>query len=731
MKPKTTRRKALWIYLLIWGLVFLLTTFLSNIPTIRSVELDFRDYLFELRGPLSIEESPIVLVAISEEADYEIPQKYPWPTSVYAKLIENLNKAGAKVIVFDVIFDQPDQYDLRNDTLFANALKKYRNVILAGDFQKQESGSITLEERIFPQRILMENNPNPVGLVDVNPDLDGSIRTYSFGKKQNDASFYKLGLEALIIYNEIDRDSVDKVGQFEKSHFQLGDYRIPKDAVNSFIINYYGEEGLFPQFGVDQVIDDPSYTTRMESEAGFDVNAFDDPDFASGLLYEDVFKDKIVIIGATMPVLRDFYDTPLPKVEINSQGEEERLPRPGFEIHAHAIQTILDGNYLSRQSAQSILFLMAVLGFVIIFVNRQVGAKWGFFAMFVIAGLYTWLVIQMFLSGNVILNLTSIILVTVIGQLSSVGYEYFVEEKEKRRIKGMFSSYVSPQLVDQMVESGTDPQLGGDETYMTAFFSDIESFSTFSEQLEAKQLVQLINEYLTAMTNILTEKGGTLDKYIGDAIVAFFGAPLPMEDHALRACISSQLMQKELIRLREKWQKDGWPDIVAGMKNRMGMNTGEMVTGNMGSTRRFNYTMMGDNVNLAARCESGAKAFGVYTMVTESTKLDAEKYGDDCVFRLLDNIVVKGRTKPVKVFEVADLRSDAYQNLFDCVGFYEEGLTHYFNQEWDQAIASFEKSLPLEIHPNNPSLIFRERCKMMKANPPTKDWDGVFVMKSK
>lgn len=167
------------------------------------------------------------------------------------------------------------------------------------------------------------------------------------------------------------------------------------------------------------------------------------------------------------------------------------------------------------------------------------------------------------------------------------------------------------------------------------------------------------------------------------------------------------------------------------MQHRIGLNTGLMVTGNMGSSRRFNYTMMGDNVNLAARCESGAKQYGVFTMVTESTKEEAEKFGDDCVFRLLDHIVVKGRTQPVKVYEIADLKSDASQQLYDCIGLYEEGMRHYFNQEWDEAIAKFKASKKLERHEYNPSGIFIERCEMMKGNPPEKDWNGVFVMTSK
>ena len=733
MPSKTSRKKPLWIYLIISAMAFLVASFLSNIPTFRSVELDFRDLLFEIRGPLSIENSPIVLVPISDEADEEIPQKYPWPTNVYAKLVENLNRAEAKVIVFDVIFDQPDQYDPRNDTLFANALEKYGNVILAGDFLNESVEFGDQQTTLFPQNILLQKNPNPVGLVDVTPNTDGAIRSYSFGTKPEimDSTFYKLGIEALIKFQNLPRDSVSEVEDNNSSFFKLGKYSIAKDALNSFIINYYGEEGLFPIYDFAKVIDDTAYTTVMEREADFPVNAFDDPELESGLLYQGVFKDKIVIVGATMPALKDFYKTPFPKIEVNSRGGKKELLRPGYEIHAHAIQTILDGNYIHRQSAKGVLMLMALVSIMLVLINRFWGAVWGFVSMFVLMSAYTFIVIQTFLAANLFLNLTAIILALFVSQVGTVGYQYFIEEKERRRIQDMFSSYVSPALVEQMVESGTDPQLGGDQVYMTAFFSDIESFSTFSEQMSPTQLVALINEYLTSMTNILTEQGGTLDKFIGDAIVAFFGAPQPFEDHALRACVASQLMQKELVHLREKWRKDGWPDIVSRMKNRMGMNTGDMITGNMGSESRFNYTMMGDNVNLAARCESGAKAFGVYTMITEATKTEAENFGDDCVFRYLDKIVVKGRTQPVKMYEIADLRSDADQQLFDCIGLYEQGMEEYLVQNWDKAINLFNNSLELEVHENNPSKMLIDRSKELKKNPPGDLWDGVFVMKSK
>ncbi len=701
---------------------FLGVILLLQFNPIQILELKIVDKFFENRGSLDVSESPIVLVAISQQADEEIPQKYPWPTNLHAKLVENLNKAGAKVIAFDVIFDNRDSYNLANDTLFAKSLQKYGNVILAGELQRSEFSLADEISTIFPNRVLMEYNPNRVGLVRVVPDLDGAVRSYHFGNRHMNTQYYRLGIEVIRAYKGIPYNQVDDESQSKKkSTFSLGPFEIPKDRANSFLINYYGPEGIFPTVSYDEVIDDSSYTTVFEMDLGDQINSFDDPEI--GHLSKGTFKDKVVIVGATMPTLKDFYATPFA-----NRGDN---PRPGFEIHANAIQTILDGNYINRASAWIVLAIIWMICLLITLINRYKNASWGVTFSLLLMVAYVGLAYWAFIQVQTLFMITGPLLAIVLTQGGMVSYEYYVEQKEKRRIKQMFASYVSPELVNRMIRSGEEPQLGGEETYLTAFFSDIVSFSTFSEQLEAKELVKLINEYLSAMTDVLTQQGGTLDKYIGDAIVAFFGSPVPIQNHALQACISSQLMHKQLEELREKWKKDGWPEIVTNMEHRIGMNTGLMITGNMGSTRRFNYTMMGDNVNIAARCESGAQAYGVKTMVTEATKLEAEKYGKDCVFRRLDNIVVKGRSAPVKVYEILCLRDDLTQQFSDCKGLYEEGLNLYLDQKWEPAVAKFTEAYKLEKYEINPSGIFIERCKMMEENPPKDNWDGVFVMKSK
>jgi len=200
-------------------------------------------------------------------------------------------------------------------------------------------------------------------------------------------------------------------------------------------------------------------------------------------------------------------------------------------------------------------------------------------------------------------------------------YNFLIVEKDKRFLKDTFGAYISPELIDQMFDSKEEPSLGGNEGYHTAFFTDIQSFSAFSEKLSASDLVELLNDYLTEMTDILLDNKGTLDKYIGDAIVAFYGAPAPVDDHEYWACITAIKMQESLDELRQKWQSQGdrWPEIVHNMQNRIGINSGQMVTGNMGSTMRMNYTMMGDTVNLAARLEASAKQYGIYIQVADET----------------------------------------------------------------------------------------------------------------
>jgi len=247
-------------------------------------------------------------------------------------------------------------------------------------------------------------------------------------------------------------------------------------------------------------------------------------------------------------------------------------------------------------------------------------------------------------------------------------------------------------------------------------------------------------EYLSELTDLVLDQEGTLDKYIGDAIDAMFGAPIPYPDHAYRAVACTIQMQEMQEELCERWKKDDTlPEKVHHMRTRIGLNSGEAVVGNIGSRRRFNYTMMGDNVNLGARCESGAKSYGVYTMVTEDTRAAAMATKDDVCYRFLDQIVVQGRSLPVKVYEVLGYQRDITKETTRCLKLFAEAMETYLAKDWDRARKLFQEASKIEpFQPDrdegiskNPSLVMADRCLEMKANPPAEDWDGVYTMTSK
>ena len=470
------------------------------------------------------------------------------------------------------------------------------------------------------------------------------------------------------------------------------------------------------------------------------------------------FYNKIVLLGVNIEVLHDTKSTPF----YNYGGLQQLTP--GMETHANAIQTMLHNNYIKvfggkitgisdDPESLSIFFIhlsmIALLSLIAFFLITYVKPIIGGILM-VFEGIIYFVISCGYFAGNMkwFFETTSLpglgesLMLPIVAPLVGIGvtyasniiYQFINEQKDKRFLKNTFQTYISPDLIDQMYEDKQEPKLGGDEGYHTAFFTDIQSFSAFSEILSASDLVELLVEYLTDMTNILLEERGTLDKYIGDAIVAFYGAPVPVDDHEYRACLTAVRMQDSLHKLRNKWRSEGdrWPVIVHNMQNRIGITSGQMVTGNMGSAMRMNYTMMGDTVNLAARLESSAKQYGVYIQVAEDTyKVCKEKF----IWRDLDYVVVMGKTDPAQVFELiaeAGNMPDGYDKILDA---YHEALGLYKKQEWKKAIEAFKASDKLEdMFPGrktNPSRIYIPRCEFYMEDPPGDDWDGSWTLTSK
>jgi len=299
-------------------------------------------------------------------------------------------------------------------------------------------------------------------------------------------------------------------------------------------------------------------------------------------------------------------------------------------------------------------------------------------------------------------------------------YDYVTEERQYKHIKGAFAHYVSPDVIDEIMQYPEKLNLGGERRVLTVLFSDVQNFTAIAESMDSTKLVELLNEYLTAMTDIVLKYRGTLDKYIGDAIMAFYGAPIAREDHAFMACYTAIGMVEELQKLREAWADRKLPQL----NMRLGIHMGEATVGNMGSAKRFDYTVMGDTVNLASRLEGLNKAYGTAILLTEDTACVVER---SFVLREIDMVQVVGRKRPVRIYELLAATGTSFpQEQEEAYRAYAAGLEAYRQQSWDKALELFHSSLALWPK-DGPSQTMVERCQIYQQASPSEEWDGVFA----
>ncbi len=487
--------------------------------------------------------------------------------------------------------------------------------------------------------------------------------------------------------------------------------RVPIDNYGRYLVNYIGR-----------------FNTDKESRPFQHLSYYD---VTKNRHDQAMYQGKIFILGSAAPALFDF--VPGPHEENN----------PAVLIHATIIQNILNDNYivtLAEKHQQFIVILLAILCMALgLFIKSYISIAISLLLM----GAYTFIAFRYFQDG-IYIGVSKQLFAMLLTNIAALIVQFYYENKEKRFLDNAFKQYISPELIDEMVNNEIMPTLGGEKSNITAFFTDIASFSTFSEKIgDPSRLVDLLNEYLTAMTDTLLSNKGTLDKYEGDAIIAFFGAPMPLENHAQSACSAACDMQSKLMKLRKKWTSEGdkWPKVVHDMHMRIGINSGDIVTGNMGSTMRKNYTMMGDAVNLASRLESAAKQYGAYIQISEDTQkhLEPGKF----IFRSLDTIRVVGKSLPVKTFELlAKSDCDNSDSLNKLVEIWEQARDAYLDMDWDKAQDLFTQCLEYEPHlperdPGSktcPSLVYIQRCIAYREKPPVapgEEWDGVFTATSK
>ena len=480
----------------------------------------------------------------------------------------------------------------------------------------------------------------------------------------------------------------------------LGDrVRIPLDRHNRHIVTFFGPRTRpFPYYSYYDILED-----RVQAS----------------------LEGKIYLVGTSSPTMNDIVRVP----------HDDNYP--GVEVHASLMNSLLTNTFVTRLEHWQDFAILLLVGIIIGIVAYMLKPLPG--SILTVVAVFAYFVLAMTVFGGMQLWIPIVrpILTILLTFTAVMAYRYITEEKDRLFLQSTFKQYLSPELIEIMYKQKQSPKLGGDEGIRTAYFTDIQGFSTFSEKLGSPtRLVELLNEYLSVMTDTLLSHYGTLDKYEGDAIIAFFGAPMPMEDHAHQACATALEMQRNLGDLRRKWMGEGdkWPRIVHEMRMRIGINTGPITTGNMGSAVRMNYTMMGDAVNLAARLESAAKQYGIFTMISQAT-WDMVK--DQYEARQVDKIQVVGKSEPVVVYELLAEKGKIDPAFERLLGPYTEGQSLFYAQKWDAAIEVLTRAEELEpwreVAPNgmSPSKQLLGYCHRFKEDAPGPDWDGVIRLESK
>ncbi len=685
------------------------------------------DRRFEQRGPLARDgtELDVVIVGISSESFKTAPDPYPFPRHYYARAIHNLNKLGTKVIGIDLVFDIPVYQDPAQDQTLYTMIKEAGNVVLAGIIRgierRGEAEAVIVQEEDTFGNIFFTADSS-LGFVNMRRDPDGVIRRYPVTMLTHGGVRMLPSFGTAIINRYDGRDPLSQPNILDDT-FILGERTIPRISETTNI-NYYGPSGTFTQFDLIDVIDDETFTTLDEIRYGVDLDIFYD------FVETNPFNDKVVLIGPLYPESQDLHPVP-----VHPQGSPDFNEMYGVEIHANMIQTMIDDNYLIAPPTTTnavIVILTAFVIFMLISIIKAIKYRHQYLleflaiiltagAIYLIFSIGDWY----FINKNIILPVTGPVASVILGYFGSAIHQYLTERRQKEIVKSIFSHYVSPAIVTELLSDPEKLQLGGEKKELTVLFSDIAGFTSISEGLQPEKLVELLNEYLDAMTDIIIRNKGTLDKYEGDAIMAFWGAPVSLHDHALHACMSALQMQNALKELRSV-QRSGKKHLE--MHVRIGINTGEMIVGNMGGKERFDYTVIGDSVNLGARLETANKKYGTNIIISENTY---KHVNDLVIVRELDAIVVKGKTQITRIYELIGMRDDGIADSErQKVQLYNDGIKLYRDRRWEEAIDHFTE-LTSRYPDDIPCRIYLERAQQYRDNPPPDDWDGITVMESK
>lgn len=636
---------------------------------------------------------------------------WPWPREVYSAIVGYCKRNGAKALAFDVLFSEHSKYGVADDALLGEAIAAYGRfaaAIFLGDRSgaetnwppgvapsklkliamdrlagKDDLSAFTFARATFPVPAVA-NNAAVLCNVHLNPDRDGIYRRVKLFSRFDDGIVASLGLGAYLAANP------EATLGIERRNLKIGNSRVPIDRNFNAVLRYRGPAGTHKTYSAAAVIQSEIRVLMGETPTIKDSKAF---------------RDKYVLFGFSAPGLYDLRSAPVGGVY------------PGVEIQATMLDNFISGDFIQPISSvwTHILVLFAALAcaVLIIFFSKpmqSVAVAVGFVSIPVFMALMSY--IQGFWLDLLVLETALIASI-----LMALVFNYTTEGRQKRFIKGAFKQYLSPAVIDQLIQHPERLKLGGERRTLSIFFSDLQGFTSISEGLAPEELTALLNDYLSEMTEIIQNEGGTVDKYEGDAIIAFWNAPLEVPEHALKAVRAALGCQTRLAELRPVFRER----IGKDMYMRIGLNTGPAVVGNLGSHTRFDYTMLGDSVNLAARLEGANKAFGTYTMISDSTHAIT---GDAFAFRELARLAVVGRKEPVTVYE--PMPKDEYTGRQAVLEIFNSGLDKFYKGEFEQAIETLA-----EISDVDPAAAaYVAKCRQFLGERPD-NWQGVWVMTSK
>ncbi len=683
---------------------------------------------------------PTKKFTIEQMSRWVLQKDTEWPQNIKKGLNEHLTHQD-KVKIRSQMNKELDSYCLRYLTQDDELIPQFK-----ANWQKITAEYDKFQDLDFEQArdyILMTSLKNPIHMVDrwlfnipeiaevtehsgtfnATQDRDGSVRRAKLFVRSGGLIVPSLAFKTFLVVRDLYPTANLLPNPYDKNNesaivtnikLKNADdeliLTIPTDHRGQLPINYAGPQKMFSYLSAGEILDGGDLITiqeRLQNDKGEWVEQ------SIEVNKKDYLKNKSFVFGATATGVYDLRVTPF----------EENYP--GVETHANLLDNLLRQDYLKTSTQEEFLmpFIVLGLGILFSFLVSKFGAILGLtLTVLSLVGIYTLDSLYIFPQGTVVTILFPIFTILFL-YIFLTFFKYLTEERKKRELKGTFQKYVSPEIVNEILRDPEKLELGGVKLEMSVFFSDIRGFTTISERLDPKALSDLLNDYLTPMTEIIFKNSGTLDKYMGDAIMGFFGAPVKSDKHATQACRAALQQIEQLFVLQKKYEEQGLPMIDIGI----GINTGEMSVGNMGSQTVRNYTVMGDSVNLGARLEGINKQYGTRIIISEFTC--AQISADDFTFREIDWVKVKGKNKPVRIFELIR-EGKPEETLASRLQHFNAGFELYHQMQWEKAVVEFNSALQYDAA-DQVSQLYIKRCQDYMTTPPEEGWDGVFTMTSK